>query len=111
MTLSDTQQEKDDFFKEASIMQNIQHENLLPLLCIVIKDNIPHVVTPYMENGDLRKYLKRKDKVLYMIASFPSFLIFFIKQSSEYTFKSMFAIRADEMLFRRRKSILKETYK
>ena len=57
-----TPQEKDDFFKEAAIMRKVHHKNVLPLLCIVIKDNIPHVVTPFAENGDLKKYISRKDK-------------------------------------------------
>ncbi len=59
-----TKQEKDDFFKEGAIMRKICHMNVLPLLCIVIKDNVPHVVTPFAENGDLRKFIARKHKSL-----------------------------------------------
>ncbi len=58
----ETLQEKDDFFKEAAIMRKVCHKNVLPLICIVIKENIPHVVTPFAENGDLKKFISRKDR-------------------------------------------------
>ena len=52
-------QEVNDFFKEAAIMRKVHHKNVLSLLCIVIKDNIPHVVTHFAENGDLKNFISR----------------------------------------------------
>ncbi len=62
-----TRQEKDDFFREAALMSKVHHENVLQLICIVIKDNIPHVVTPFAENGDLKKYISRREKTFTLL--------------------------------------------
>ena len=44
-------------------MQHFKHPHVVPLLGLAIKDNIPYVVVPFMENGDLRCYVKKETNV------------------------------------------------
>ncbi len=44
-------------------MQHFTHPHVVPLLGLAVKDNIPYVVVPFMENGDLRCYVKKETNV------------------------------------------------
>ena len=46
-----------EFIKEATMMREFQHENVLTLYGVLIKENRPYVILPLMENGDLHTYL------------------------------------------------------
>lgn len=52
------------FLEEAVIMKDFDHLNVLSLYGVVIRNNEPHVILPYMENGDLKNYVKNEDNVL-----------------------------------------------
>lgn len=51
------------FLEEAVIMKDFDHLNVLSLYGVVIRNNEPHVILPYMENGDLKNYVKNEDNV------------------------------------------------
>ena len=57
-----TQQEVDDFIAESVIMVDFDHPNVMRLMgvCLDADDGLPLIVLPYMENGDLRSFLKEK---------------------------------------------------
>ncbi|CAJ1086437.1 tyrosine-protein kinase receptor TYRO3-like isoform X1 [Xyrichtys novacula] len=52
-----------DFMKEAEIMQNFHHENVVRLLGVAVQTEqdshlpVPLVILPYMKHGDLRRFL------------------------------------------------------
>jgi len=50
------------FISESEIMLHLDHANILNLvgMCFNMEDNLPAIVLPYMENGDLRKFLLTK---------------------------------------------------
>ena len=50
------------FISESEIMLHLDHPNILNLMgmCFSMEDNLPAIVLPYMENGDLRKFLLTK---------------------------------------------------
>ena len=56
------------FLEEATVMKRFQHPAILELTAIVFKENLPYVLTPYMENGDLKSYLIKYGSVSYIIA-------------------------------------------
>ena len=45
-----------DFLREASVMKKFSHRNVISLISVILKNPIT-IVTPYMENGSLDKYL------------------------------------------------------
>ena len=51
-----TEKNKDDFFKEASVMGQFSHPNVIFLYGVTLKKPIM-IVTPFMENGSLDKYI------------------------------------------------------
>ncbi len=44
-------------------MRTFHHPNVMTMIGIVIKDNKPHVLLPYMENGDLKEYISLPSRV------------------------------------------------
>ena len=40
------------------IMKDFNHKNVLNLVGVVIRNNRPFVLLPYMDKGDLRKYIQ-----------------------------------------------------
>ena len=60
--------EKDvqEFLEEATIMKDFKHENVLSLIGVVIKNNKPHVVLPFMQHGDLRNFVGNERNVLHI---------------------------------------------
>ncbi|XP_073955418.1 receptor protein-tyrosine kinase sevenless isoform X2 [Choristoneura fumiferana] len=60
-----TDQEKNEFLKEAALMSNFKHEHILRLLGVCL-DNDPHyIIMELMEGGDLLSYLRAKRASLY----------------------------------------------
>ena len=55
---SASEQEKEEFLKEAILMKNFQHEHILGLLGVCL-DNDPHfIIMELMEGGDLLTFLR-----------------------------------------------------
>lgn len=53
-----TDQEKNDFLKEAQLMSQFKHEHILQLLGVCL-DNDPHfIIMELMQGGDLLTYLR-----------------------------------------------------
>uniref|UniRef100_UPI00398F69A1 tyrosine-protein kinase Src42A-like n=1 Tax=Pristiophorus japonicus TaxID=55135 RepID=UPI00398F69A1 len=48
-----------NFLKEAQIMKNFQHQNLIPLYAVCTRKQPLFIVTELMKHGDLLKYLRR----------------------------------------------------
>ena len=59
----------EEFFKEALIVKDIAHGNLLALRGIVIQEDIPLAVFPFAVNGDLKTYMK-KTKQAHLVISY-----------------------------------------
>ena len=51
------------FLEEATMMLDFNHQHILPLLGVSIHKNRPHVILPYMENGDLKEYISNPQNV------------------------------------------------
>lgn len=52
------------FLREALLMKDFQHENVLGLVGVCIDaDGSPMVLLPLMPNGDLRTYVQNPDRV------------------------------------------------
>ncbi|XP_048096905.1 ephrin type-A receptor 2 [Alosa alosa] len=56
-----TEKQRQDFLSEASIMGQFTHQNIIRLEGVVTKFKHAMIVTEYMENGALDKYLKDHD--------------------------------------------------
>ena len=54
--------ELETFISESVVMKNFSHPNVLGLLGVVFDapDGTPHLVLPFMENGNLKDFLKAK---------------------------------------------------
>ncbi len=53
-----------DFIEESALMHSFDHPNVLGLIGISLdKNSSPYIILPYMENGDLRTFLKNKREV------------------------------------------------
>ena len=52
-----------ELLEEATVMTNFSHQNVLPLIGIVIQDFDVFVVLPFMENGSLKDYLGKTENV------------------------------------------------
>ena len=66
-----TPEELLSFLEEALIMKDFKHDHVLPLYGVVIDFNKPYVVLPYMENGDLRDYVRETSRVLFYESLLP----------------------------------------
>ena len=58
---ADGDQRKDqieEFLQEGLMMKDYNHPNVLPLIGVALKGNSPMIVLPFMEHGDLKKYIK-----------------------------------------------------
>lgn len=53
-----TDKDRSDFLSEASIMGQFDHPNVIKLLGVVTKTRPAMIVTEFMENGSLDKYLR-----------------------------------------------------
>ena len=60
---SDDTKELSEFLEEATIMKDFKHPNVLSLYGVVISQNRPHVLLPFMAHGDLRGYVSNPRNV------------------------------------------------
>jgi len=44
-------------------MKDFSHPHILSLIGVIFKEGKPFVVLPYMENGDLKKFISNTDNV------------------------------------------------
>ena len=51
------------FLREATLMREFDHPNVLTLIGVAIQDNLPLVVLPFMEYGDLKSYVSDQKRV------------------------------------------------
>ena len=58
-----TQESVSQFLQEVMRMKGFMHRNVLTMTGLVMKKNVPYVVLPFMENGDLKSYLGKSEKV------------------------------------------------
>ena len=63
------------FLNECVLMKKLNHPNVLPILGICLESNdetgLPFMLLPFMVNGDLRSYLKKKRKNAACVDKFP----------------------------------------
>ncbi len=64
-------------------MQNFQHPNVLQLITLIIKDNKPNVILPFMDNGDLRTYVRNESNVSQIYTASKKKLVAFTCQNPE----------------------------
>ena len=58
-----TPHETDEFLREAIIMKQFDHPNVLCLLGVSVYEDIPCVILPFMSNGDLKTYMRKNPEV------------------------------------------------
>ena len=51
------------FLEEAAVMKDFDHENVLRLIGVAIKESQPLVILPFMAHGDLKSYIREADRV------------------------------------------------
>ncbi|XP_060801498.1 proto-oncogene tyrosine-protein kinase ROS isoform X2 [Amyelois transitella] len=60
-----TEQEKNEFLKEAALMSNFKHEHILRLLGVCLDNDPNYIIMELMQGGDLLSYLRTKRTSLY----------------------------------------------
>ena len=53
----------EEFLREATIMRQFTHPNVLSMFGISVHNDKPCVIMPLMSNGDLRNYLRKNSSV------------------------------------------------
>lgn len=53
------------FINELLRMREFNHHNVLNMIGMMLKDNQPYAVLPFMANGDLKEYIADPKKVTY----------------------------------------------
>jgi serine/threonine protein kinase len=60
-----SEEEKNNFLKEAQILERLKGlPNILPLLDVGVDGNVPYMVTEYAEQGSLRMYIRKRGSSL-----------------------------------------------
>ena len=52
-----------EFLEEGLMMKDYNHPNVLRLTGVALRGDSPMIVLPYMENGDLKKFIKNPANV------------------------------------------------
>lgn len=61
------------FLEEVMRMKGFQHRNVMTTIGLVLRDNRPFVVLPFMDKGDLKTYISDQTKVcLYRLIHRPN---------------------------------------
>lgn len=55
-----TQEQREQFLREAQTFKILQHPHILPVIDAGIHDNLPYIVSAYAAQGSLRRYLQRQ---------------------------------------------------
>ena len=73
--------EVESFLHESVLMKKIEHPNVLGLLgvCLNTEDGLPYIVLPFMENGDLKTFLRSKRTTVGSNLKYPEVNMFFIE--------------------------------
>ena len=58
-----SQKERDDFLKEARLLEQLKHPHILPIYDVGIEDDSPYMVAEYASKGSLRTLLKRLGQI------------------------------------------------
>ncbi len=53
----------EEFLQEAIIMKDFRHENVMDLIGVIIDDDDPKIVLPFMSHGDLQTFLTDETQV------------------------------------------------
>ena len=61
------QEEVETFLKESVKMSRFKHAHVMGLIGVCLDDSSPYIIMPYMANGSLLKYLKRKRDTLIFV--------------------------------------------
>lgn len=61
-TLKESHTDVDEFLKEAELMKQIKHENLVKLIGVCTKETPIYIITEYMALGNLLEYLRQAEK-------------------------------------------------
>jgi len=70
--LKATSSEKiEEFINECVITKNFDHPNVLGLIGISIRENLPLMLLPYMHNGDVKSFLKSKRGGILEVTEYP----------------------------------------
>jgi serine/threonine protein kinase len=48
---------------EALLMMDFKHENVMALYGFTLNGDMPYLLLPWMENGDMLTYIKKKKEV------------------------------------------------
>ena len=76
------------FLKEAYVMKNFSHENVMQLIGICLEaEETPLVVLPFMEHGDLLSYLHEDKHVSYLSIFIRPFIATRINTVDSVTFR------------------------
>ena len=58
-----TKTDVESFLEEVMRMKGFQHRNVMTTIGLVLRDNRPFVVLPFMDKGDLKTYISDQTKV------------------------------------------------
>ena len=60
---ADINADASEFLDEAIAMKDFNHENVLMLIGVAIKNERPLIILPFMANGDLKSFVSNKENV------------------------------------------------
>ena len=64
-----TQEEVDAMLEEGLKLKHFQHQNVLSLIGVCVEASpAPYIITPFMSNGSLLKYLRKNKSTLVLSA-------------------------------------------
>lgn len=52
-----------EFLEEATLTMVLKHNNILSPHGVVLENNKPYIVLPFMEKGDLKSYVSNRNNV------------------------------------------------
>ena len=58
-----SEKEAASFMEEVLLMRGLHHKNVLGFMGLVLRDNQPYALLPYMHHGNLRDYIAHRDRV------------------------------------------------
>src|SRR3989442_256407 len=62
ITYLHAQKERENFLKEARLLERLKHPHILPIVDVAIHEDLPYLVAEYASNGSLRDRLKRQPR-------------------------------------------------
>ena len=87
-SIIDAEEDLESFLSESVVMKDFSHPNVLGLLGVVFDtpDGTPYLVLPFMENGNLKHYLKSKREKVHDVNTLPqvSITLYVCRQDGPY---------------------------